>query len=544
MPTRRDVVIIGAGHNGLVAAFYLAKAGLKPLLLERRAVAGGAAVTDEFYPGFKCSTLAHSAGPLSREVVRDMELGRHGLEMIRPDAQLFAPSLEGRALLLYRDSWRSAQQVAKFSKSDAVKFPEFEQALGHIAGVLRQLMSEAPPAIEKPGTVDLWGLLKTARGLRSLGKKDMLRALRWGPMAVADLVGEWFETELLRAAVAARGIFGTSLGPRSAGSTAVLLLRAAFDASPAGGAEFPLGGMGSVARAMVAAATEAGAEIRTGAEVAGISIRDGFATGVVLSSGEEIAAKLVVSNADPRRTFLRLIDPVHLDPGFVIKIQNYRGLGTVAKVNLALAGLPSFTALDAVAGAAQGEALVERTRAALGGRIHIGPEIDYLERAFDASKYGEFSPQPVLDVAIPSRTDPSLAPAGQQVMSINVQFAPFKLKSGGWSCQREALGDAVVKTLAEYAPGLPGLVLYRQVITPLDLEETYALTGGHIYHGELALDQLFTMRPLLGWARYRTPVRGLYLCGSGAHPGSGLTGASGRNAAREILKDGKKFKKD
>src|SRR5437870_3680861 len=414
MHNERDIVIIGAGHNGLVTAFYLAKAGFKPLLLERRPVAGGATVTDEFYPGFQCSTLAHSAGPLSPEVVRDMELSRHDLEMIRPDVQLFAPSPDGRALLLYRDSWRSAQQIAKFSKSDAAKFSEFEQALGHIAGVLRQLMAEAAPALEKPGPVDLWGLLKTARGLRSLGKKDMLRVLRWGPMAVADLVGEWFETELLRAAVAARGIFGTSLGPRSAGSTAVLLLRAAFDASPAGGAEFPRGGMGSVARAMAAAATEAGAEIRTGAEVAGISIGDGFATGVVLSSGEEIAAKLVVSNADPRRTFLRLIDPVHL------------------------------------------------------------------ERAFDASRYGEFSPQPVLDAAIPSLSDPSLAPAGKHVISINVQFAPFRLKSGGWNCQRDALGDAVVKTLAEYAPSLPGLILHRQVITPLDLEETYALTGGHI----------------------------------------------------------------
>jgi len=543
MSTRRDVVIIGAGHNALVAAFYLAKAGLKPLLLERRPVAGGAAITDEFYPGFKCSTLAHSAGPLSREVVRDMDLGRHGLEMIRPDVQLFAPSRDGRALLLYRDSWRSAQQIAKFSKSDAVKFPEFEQALGHIAGVLRRLMAEAAPAIEKPGTADLWGLLKTARGLRSLGKKDMLRLLRWGPMAVADLVGEWFETELLQASIAARGIFGTSLGPTSAGSTAVLLLRAALDANPAGGAEFPRGGMGSVARAMAAATTEAGAEIRTGAEVAGISIRDGSVMGLALSSGEEIAAKLVVSSADPRRTFLRLVDPVHLDPDFLVKMQNYRCLGTVAKVNLALAGLPPFTAIEAVAGAAQGEALAERTRAALGGRIHIGPEVDYLERAFDASKYGEFSPHPVLDVAIPSLTDPSLAPAGQQVMSINAQFAPFELKSGGWNCQRDALGDAVVKTLAEYAPSLPGLVVHRQVITPLDLEETYALTGGHIYHGELALDQLFTMRPLLGWARYRTPVQRLYLCGSGTHPGSGLTGASGRNAAREILKDWKKFKK-
>jgi phytoene dehydrogenase-like protein len=286
--------------------------------------------------------------------------------------------------------------------------------------------------------------------------------------------------------------------------------------------------MGSLTGAMAAAAREAGAEIHTNAEVAAIRVKDGAASGVVLAGGEEIASRVVISNADPRRTLLRLVDPVHLAPSFVVKMQHYRCPGTVAKVNLALAALPTFTALPNCG------------KEALAGRIHIGPEIDYLERAFDDAKYGEFSRAPVLDIAIPSLTDALLAPPGQHVMSIYVQFAPYKLESSDWHAQREALGDTVIKTLAAYAPDLPGLVLHRQVITPLDLEETYGLTGGHIFHGELAPDQFFTMRPVLGWARYATPIAGLYLCGSGTHPGNGLTGLSGANAAREIHKNWKK----
>jgi phytoene dehydrogenase-like protein len=289
--------------------------------------------------------------------------------------------------------------------------------------------------------------------------------------------------------------------------------------------------MGALTLAMAAAASRAGAEIRTGAEVSRILVKGDAVSGVALANGEELAAKTVISGADPRRTFLRLLDPVYLEPDFLAKIQHYRCLGTTAKVNLALSGLPAFRALE---GSASGDTAAQ---AALAGRIHIGPEIDYLERAFDDSKYGDFSRQPYLDITIPSLSDPSLAPAGRHVISICAQYAPYRLKQGDWQSQREALGDTVVNALAAYAPNLPDLILHRQVITPQDLEETYGLTGGHIFHGELALDQLFTMRPVLGWARYRTPIKGLYLCGSGTHPGLGLTGASGRNAAREILKD-------
>lgn len=546
MATPRDVVIIGAGHNGLVTAFYLARAGLKPLVLERRPVVGGAAITEEFHPGFKCSILAHSSGPLRPEIFRDMQLDRRGVELIQPEPRVLALSCDGHALGLYGDPAKSAQEIAPFSNRDAEKYVEFQSVLNRLAEVIRRLMSQTPPAIDKLNSSDLWGLFTAAREVRSLGKKDTLRLLRWIPMPVADLVAEWFENELLRATIAARGIFGTFLGPRSPGSSAVLLLRAASDPHPAGGTSFPKRGMGALTQAMAAAAVQAGAEIRTGAEVARIVARDGSATCVVLQDGEEIAAKAVISNADPRRTFLRLVDPAHLEPDFLIRMQNYRCMGTVAKVNLALAGLPSFTALAAPRSRSDEFAAASPSPAnqALGGRIHIGPEIDYLDRAFDDAKYGEFSRAPILDITIPSLTDPSLAPPGKHVMSVCVQFAPFKLKNGTWHAKRDALGETVVKTLAGYAPDLSRLILHRQVITPQDLEETYGLTGGHIFHGELALDQLFALRPVLGWARYRTPLRGLYLCGSGTHPGSGLTGDSGRNAAREVLKDWKKGKKN
>ncbi|MGA6954776.1 MAG: NAD(P)/FAD-dependent oxidoreductase, partial [Candidatus Acidiferrales bacterium] len=368
--------------------------------------------------------------------------------------------------------------------------------------------------------------LKIGRKVRGLGKKEMMRLIRWGPMAAADFVAEFFETDLLRATIAARGIFGAALGPWSAGSTALLLLRAAADPYPVGNSAYPRGGMGALTAAMAAAAQEAGAEIRTGAEVTQILVNHGQVTGVALANGEEIPAKAVVSGADPQRTLLGLLDPVHLPPSFVVKMRNYRCYGTAAKLNIALDALPHFTALKNSSDA----------NAALAGRIHIGPGIDYLERAFDDSKYGEFSRAPYLDISLPSILDNSLAPAGKHVMSIYMQFAPYKLKNGAWTQQRDSLRDAIINTLAEYAPDFASKILAVQTLTPQDLEDTYGLTGGHPFHGELALDQIFTMRPILGWARYATPVKGLYLCGNGTHPGNGVTGASGHNAAREILK--------
>jgi phytoene dehydrogenase-like protein len=527
MPLGQRVVLIGGGHNALIAAFYLAKGGFKPLVLERREMAGGGAITEEFHSGFRASTLAHNLGPLRPDIALDLQLEDFGCEILSPDPRVFAPTPDGRALHFYNDTARTAASIGNFSGKDASKYAQFADSLAATAGFFAQLTSITPPAIDKPTPEDLWNLLKTGRSVRSLGKAGMFDLLRWGPMAVADFAAEFFETELLRAVIAARGIFGTALGPWSAGSTAVLLLRAAADAHPVGTAAFPRGGLGSFTRALGEAAKLAGAEIRTDAEVRQIRIKDGGVVGVVLAGGEEIPVEAVVSGVDPKRTFLHLVDPSHLDPTFANRIRNFRANGTVAKVNLALSGLPAFTALDAKEGFLN----------ALSGRIHIGPEIDYLERAFDASKYGEFSKMPYLDVTIPTILDPSLAPDGKHVLSAYVQFAPFKLREGNWDTRRKELGDTVINTLATYAPNLPDLVEGIQVITPKDLETSYGFTGGHIFHGELALDQLFTMRPVLDWARYKTPIRGLFLCGSGTHPGNGLTGASGANAAREIIRD-------
>jgi phytoene dehydrogenase-like protein len=385
-------------------------------------------------------------------------------------------------------------------------------------------MTTTPPDIDHSSYADLWSLAKMGRRFRGLGKKDGYRLLRWTPMPAADFLSEWFESEPLRATLAARGIFGTMLGPRSAGSTAVLLLeRSLGDGTP----QLAQGAVGSFTSALASAARAAGVEIRSNASVTRVNVKDGRAIGVVLENGDELQATAVVSNADPRRTLLDFVDPVHLEPGFASRIRSYRSIGTVTKINLALSGLPTFVAAGPPAATAQ----------QLGGRIHIGPNLDYLERAFDASKYGTCSARPYLDVTIPSVTDPGLAPDGCHVMSICAQFTPYVLRSVDWSAAGPAFADTVVDTLAEYAPNLKSLILARQLITPPDLESVYGLSGGHIFHGELALDQLFTMRPLLGWGRYRTPIERLYLCGAGTHPGYGVSGLSGWNAAREIVRD-------
>ena len=515
-----DVIVIGAGHNGLAAAAMFARRGLKTLVLEARPIVGGAAITDELYPGYTISTLAHAIQPAAA-LVNDLRLADHGLHLIDPDPYLFAPLPDGRAVVLSRDTDATARNIARFSAGDGRRYAEFCATLERIRSFAGEVMANTPPNIEHPARTDLWSMLVLGRRFRGLGRRDAYRLLRWSPMSAADFVSEWFESEPLRAAIAAGGTFGTALGPRSAGSAAVLLMRiSAGDGRP----RLVRGGVGAFTSALASAARAAGAEIRTGAAVRRIHIKDGRATGVLLASGDELHAKAIVSNADPRRTLLGLVDPVELEPGFLSRVRNYRAAGTVAKINLALSALPTFTA-------AHGD-----TRA-LSGRIHIGPDLDYLERAFDASKYGAWSPRPYLEVTIPSLTDPSLAPAGAHVMSITAQYAPYRLRFTDWTDAAPRFADAAIDTLAEYAPDVKKLIVHRQVITPAELESTYGLTGGHVFHGELALDQLFAMRPLLGWAQYRTPVRGLYLCGAGTHPGYGVSGLSGLNAAREILKD-------
>ena len=520
-----DVTIIGGGHNGLVAACYLAKSGLKTLVLERREVVGGGAVTEEIAPGVRVSALDHAAGPFSAEIAAELHLARFGLEMIVPPARVLGLGADGRSVCVYEDVGRTVEEIHRFSANDAKNYPEFVNSFARIGRVLAPLVSMTPPSIDQPSAGDVWQLGKVGLAFRGLGKKDEYRLLRWGPMAVADLVSEWFETELLRAVVAARGIYGAFAGPWSAGTSLGLLWQAAMDGSAIGSASYARGGMGALSAALADAAKAAGAEIRTRAAVDAIVGADGEKPKVVLESGAEIESRVVVSNVDPRSTFLHLVDPVDLDPNFLSKMRNYRAPGTAAKINLALNGLPTFRGVNG------GDPKIR-----LGGRIHIGPEIDYLERAFDASKYGEFSAEPYLDVTIPSLNDSTLAPEGKHVMSIHVQFAPYKLK-GDWGARREEFEDNVIGLLENYAPGLRELIVAHQVITPVDLEQTYGLSGGHIHHGEQSLDQFFTFRPLIGWAQYRTPLKRLYLCGAGTHPGGGLTGINGANAAREIARD-------
>ncbi|HKQ52868.1 MAG TPA: NAD(P)/FAD-dependent oxidoreductase [Pyrinomonadaceae bacterium] len=520
---QQDVIIIGGGHNGLVAACYLARAGLKPLVLERREAVGGCAVTEEFYKGFRSSILAHGCAPLLPHIFEELQLARHGLTFIQPRVRALALNAAAPALTIYDDTERTVQELEKVSAHDARAYPEFRESFRRIGRLLAPLLLMTPPSVDKPTAGELWSLGKLGLKFRGLDKKDAYRLLRYGPMAVADLAAEWFETETLRAVVAARGIFGALAGPWSAGTSAPLLLQAAMDGHAIAPASFVKGGAGALAAALAQAAISFGAEIRTGADVASVRVVDGKATAVVLESGEEIQARAVVSNADPRRTFLKLVDPTDLDPNFLMKVRGYRSLGAAAKVNLALDRLPSFNGME--------------TPEQLSGRIHVGPSIDYLEHAFDDAKYGDYSKRPYMDITIPTLTDPALAPEGKHVMSIYVQFAPYNLKAGTWDEQREEFGDAVIDALAEYATDLREVVLHKQVITPLDLEQTYSLTGGHILHGEPSLDQFFTFRPVIGYSQYRTPIKGLYLCGAGTHPGGGLTGAPGANASREILKE-------
>jgi phytoene dehydrogenase-like protein len=515
-----DIIIIGAGHNGLVTAAYLAKAGHKPLVLERRDTVGGCAVTEEFHPGFRCPAVLHSAGPLDARVVRDLNLG---LEWLKPEVRVFSPAPDGRAVTIYDDAARTAEGLKALSAKDAEAYPHYAACFARIGKAIAPLLAQAPPSTDSPSGRDLWNLIKLGKRLRGLGKKDLYRVLRWGPMAVADLVAEWFETELLRATIAARGIFASFAGPWSAGTSAALLLQAAHDGHATAPAAFPKGGMGAVGEALAKAARAFDAEIRTGAGVARIVVKDGAAAGVVLENGEQIAARAVISSADPRRTFLGLLDAADLGPDFVSKMRNYRSVGTVAKIHLALSRLPKFTAA--------------RDPKLLSGRIHIGPDIDYLERAFDAVKYGDISEKPHLDITIPTLLEPQLAPSGAHVMSIHAQFAPYALRSGDWNSRRADLAKRVLDTLAAYAPDLRETIVAQQVLTPLDLEQRYGLSGGHVLHGEAALDQLFAFRPLIGCAQYKTPVARLYLCGAGTHPGGGITGMPGANASREIRKD-------
>jgi phytoene dehydrogenase-like protein len=521
-----DAIIIGGGHNGLVCAAYLARAGRKVLVLERREQVGGAAMTEEVFPGFRFSVFSYVVSLLRPEIIRDLELPRHGLHIL-PLESTITPLENGDYLAQWNDHDQNRRELARHSLRDAEAYDEFGLMLHQMARAIKPLLAMAPPNPTSLSFSELMGMKRLAEHFRSLGPGRFHMLHKLLTMSAADFLDEWFETEALKATKSASGIIGTMLGPRSPGTAYVLLhhymgeLDGVFRAWG-----FAKGGNGSVSAAIAAAARAAGAEIRTSAPVAQVLVKRGRAIGVVLENGDEIRAKLVVSNADPRRTFMQLVGEKHLPEEFVDSIRRFRFRGSSAKVNLALGELPDFTCLPAnrING-----------RAHLRGAISISPSVAYLERAYDDAKYGEISRRPYMDIVIPSMLDPAMAPPGKHVMSIFVQYAPYHLNGGWTDARREALGDAVVDTLAQYAPNLKGAILHRQVVTPADIERIVGLSEGNIFQGELSLQQMFFLRPVPAWAKYRTPLAGLYQCGAGTHPGGGVMGASGRNAARAIV---------
>ncbi|CAN5859336.1 NAD(P)/FAD-dependent oxidoreductase [soil metagenome] len=519
-----DAIVIGGGHNGLIHAAYLARAGRKVLVLERRHVLGGAAVTEEIHPGFKYSVASYVVSLLRPEIIRELDLPRHGLEILPLDGT-FTPMPGGDYLWRMNDHAMTRRQIARHSREDAEAYEEYGKAMVEMGRFVKPLLAMTPPDPTSLDPRGLKDLLSLGRRFRALSDDDRYNQVQLMTMSAADFLDQWFETDVLKATMAASGIIGTFLGVRSPGTAYVLLHHYMGEIDGAFRSwGLSRGGTGAISEACAAAAREAGAEIRTETSVSRIIVKDGTVVGVALENGDYLTGTVVSSSVDPHLTFLKMVGAEHLPDEFVSDVRRYKFRGSSGKVNLALDALPDFTALPGAG-------------PHLRGAISISPSVDYMERAYDDAKYGRYSRKPYIDVVIPSLTDPSLAPPGKHVMSCFVQYAPYHLREGTWDEQREAFGDAVIRTLAEYAPNLRDIILHRQVLTPLDIERQFGLTEGNIFQGELTLEQLFFLRPAPGWARYRTPIRNLYMCGSATHPGGGIMGAPGRNAARTVVKD-------
>ncbi len=520
--SRYDAIVIGGGHNGLVAAAYLARAGKKVIVFEQRHVLGGAAVTEEIYPGFKYSVCSYVVSLLRPEIIRDLELPKHGLKIL-PLESTFTPLPDDDYLVRWADHDQTRRELYRHSPRDADTYDDFGKLMYQLAVAVKPILAMIPPDPTSMSPRDLMGFLKVGKHFRGLGHEQFHALHKLMTMSSADYLAEWFETEALKATMSASGIIGTFLGPRSPGTAYVLLHHYMGEIDGAMRAwGFAKGGTGAVSMAIAGAAIEHGAEIRTEAPVAEVIVKGGRAVGVALANGDSYEAPIVVSGLDPKLTFLELVGARHLPDDFVRDIQRFRIRGSSGKVNLSLSELPDFNAKPGIGPLHQ-------------GAISISPSIDYLERAYDEAKYGDFSSKPYMDIIIPSMIDPEMAPPGKHVMSIFVQYAPSDLRGGWDESKREAFGDAVIRTLSEYAPNLPDAILHRQVLTPWDIENSMGLTSGNIFHGELSLQQLFCFRPAAGWADFTTPIRGYYQAGSGTHPGGGVTGASGRLAAMKIL---------
>ena len=524
MANSYDAIIVGGGHNGLVTAAYLAKAGKRVLVLERRHLLGGAAVSEEIFPGFTYSVFSYVVSLLRPEIIRDLELPRHGLQIL-PLESTVTPLPNGDYLAGWGDADLTRREIYRHSPKDADATIEFGRLMHHMAMAVRPILGMIPPDPTSMAPSDLAGLLKLGGHFRSLGAERFHAMYKLMTMSSADYLDEWFEFDGLKATKSASGIIGTFLGPRSPGSAYVLLHHYMGEIDGAFRAwGFAKGGTGSISNAIGDAARSFGATIRTEAAVKHVLVKGGKAVGVVLDSGEEIAASTVVSSLDPRRTFLDLVESKDLPDDLVDAVKRFKFRGSSGKVNLALSELPNFTCLPGIGPQHR-------------GAFSISPSLDYLERAYDDAKYGEFSQHPYMDIVLPSMIDPGMAPPGKHVMSIFVQYAPYHLNGGWTDAKREAFGDAVVNTVAEYAPNFKSSILHRQVLTPFDIERITGLSEGNIFQGELALQQLFFLRPAANWAKYRTPIRGYYQCGAGTHPGGGIMGASGRLAALKILAD-------
>ncbi len=520
-----DAVIIGGGHNGLVSAAYLARAGMNTLVLERRHVLGGAAVTEEIVPGFRFTVASYVVSLLRPEIIRELDLPRHGLEILPLDGT-FTP-LDKDYLWRTNDHGQTMREIRRWSASDAEAYEEYGQLMVEMARFIKPILAIVPPDPTRPDPRELLPLGGLAKAFAGLPRRQQQAFVQLMTMSSSDFLDQWFETDPLKATMSASGIIGTFLGVRSPGTAYVLLHHYMGEIDGAFRAwGIPRGGTGGISEAIASAARAFGAEIRTEAPVAHIRVKGGRTTGVVLESGEEIDARVVLSSADASQTFLRMLDPSDLDPHFIEEVKQFRFRGSSGKVNLALDGLPDFTCLPGVGDH-------------LRGAISYSPAIDYMEQAYIDARDGRFSRQPYVDTIIPTLVDPAMAPPGKHVMSCFVQYAPYHLAEGNWDDQREAFGDAVVDVIAQRAPNIRSLIVGRQVLTPLDIERTFSLTEGNIFQGELSLEQLFFNRPVPGYARFRTPIRDLWLCGSAVHPGGGIMGAPGRIAALQVLKSRK-----